>query len=727
MLLVVGTVAAALPVPKANAQERAPVELALLGQPVWHTPTDPLNLRVRVTNNGITSLEGSLLTLAAHPVVSTRTGLHESFEGNAGAIASATSLSFDEVIAPGETFVIEIDQPVSTLGTLGAIEEGGVYPLTLTLSDREGVTQHDALTTPLILYAEPPEVPLNLSVVVPLNSLPSRGPDGVFVDPLGGDLIPTEEAVAEGGWLTGLLDVFEKEAGELPPVTRIVRVKPGRGPDRRARLREIEIPQRGLHLGIAPSPRLLEELGDMADGYRRRGEEVADEVAPDGGPPRAASAVLSGLSEVFGEEGIQPLLVPYSFPDLPTLTRLAPERISTEIEEASEVLSRTLEAEPGGEWLFAPAGRIGAQSLEEIRFADPEIARHTLFHPDSFTTETQLTEGCPESFASFTCPVSVRTSAGSTVGLVGDDGLQDRFADLIARGDGALDLQRFFAETVSIRQETPSIPGRIAQVTMPSLWHPTPVMSRRLFEGLRTAPWLRTVTPAEGVELADPVVRTDELIQSFGPLLSGADEALFSQIAETEDFLEDFRRMQPPEPLLDRLRRNALVAESRMWWTSDELLETAAGYLEGTLAEAQRHIEQITLGGPSEINLTAREGEIPMVVSNQTGFPTTVSIEVVSRQPDLDLLPASVEPQTIASDDTFQFTIDATARSSGIFLMEVVVSTPDGSLQLASKEVIIRSTQFNRIALGLTLGAFAFLVLFYVLRLFRRRRAEASA
>jgi hypothetical protein len=27
----------------------------------------------------------------------------------------------------------------------------------------------------------------------------------------------------------------------------------------------------------------------------------------------------------------------------------------------------------------------------------------------------------------------------------------------------------------------------------------------------------------------------------------------------------------------------------------------------------------------------------------------------------------------------------------------------------------------------LTLGAFAFLVLFYVLRLFRRRRAEASA
>jgi hypothetical protein len=169
-----------------------------------------------------------------------------------------------------------------------------------------------------------------------------------------------------------------------------------------------------------------------------------------------------------------------------------------------------------------------------------------------------------------------------------------------------------------------------------------------------------------------------------------------------------------------------LVAESRMWWTSDELLDTAIRYLDGTLAEARRQIEQITVGGPSEINLTAREGEIPMVVSNQTGFPTTVRIEVMSRQPDLDLAPTNVEPQTIASEDTFQFTIDATARSSGIFLMEVVVSTPDGSLQLASKEVIIRSTQFNRIALGLTLGALAFLVLFYLLRVMRRRRTEGS-
>jgi hypothetical protein len=724
--LVLSTLAVSLPPQTGQAQEPPPVDLTLLSQPIWHTPTDPLNLRLRVTNHGITSLEGVLLTLAAHPVASTRSGLHESFEGNAGAIMSAAPLIFDEVVAPGETFVIEVSEPVSILNTLAEIEDGGVYPVTLTLSDREGITQHDSLTTSLILYDEPPEVPLNMSLVLPLNSLPSRGPDDVFADPLGTALSPIEEAIADGGWLNGLLDAFEAEAGELPPLTRTVRVRPRPERDRPARLREIEIPQRGLHLGIAPTPRLIEELNDMADGYRRVVGDETEVVDPEGAPAKAAEASLTRLEDLFGEQGIQPLLVPYSFPDLPTLARQAPERISSEIEEASEVIAGALDTELSGEWLFAPAGRMGTQSLEEIRFADPDLAKHTLFHSDSFTTETEFIEGCPESFASFTCPVSVRTSAGPTVGLVGDAGLQDRFAALIARGEGALDLQRFFAETASIRQETPSIPGRIVQVTMPSLWHPRPLMSRRLLSGLRTAPWLRTVTPEEGIALADPVVRTDEFIQSFGPLINEPDESLFTQIAETEEFLEDFRRMQPPEPLIDRLRRNTLVAESRMWWTSDELLDTASRYLDGTLAEARRQIEQITVGGPSEINLTAREGEIPMVVSNQTGFPTTVRIEVMSRQPDLDLAPTDVEPQTIASEDTFQFTIDATARSSGIFLMEVVVSTPDGSLQLASKEVIIRSTQFNRIALGLTLGALAFLVLFYLLRVMRRRRTEGS-
>lgn len=723
-----------LPLGTALGQEETDqptVDLRILEQPVWHDPaTDPLGLRLRVVNRGITPIDGFLLTLTAHPAVSTRSGLHESFEGNAGVGLSATSKTYTEEIAAGGSLDVEIEDPVSSLSSLASLEDNGVYPLTLTLSDASGVIQHDALTTPLILYPkdpEPPLVPLHLALVVPLTDLPSEGADGIFRDPLGRGEVPLEQAVAPSGWLTGLVAALQADAGELPPLERTVRVPPRRKGGK-AREREVRIPQEGLHLGMAPTPRLIQELADMADGYRRTSGEEVEQVAPDSPAAEAARDLLSRLSGLVAEDGLQTLLTPYSFPDIPALARNGPERLETELDEGAEVLSRTFDLEVSRAWLFPPGGRIAAQSLEELRFADAGTARFTIFHPDAFGDDPLLTEeGCPESFASFTCPVSVRTTQGPTVGLLGDEGLQARFAALMQGEDARLELQNLFAETAAIRQELPSIENRIVQVTMPSLWHPSPRIASRLLAGLRQAPWLRTVTPAEAVELADPQPSSDRFIQAFAPLEKEPPAELFEEIDRTEDFLDDFRRMQPPEQLVERLRRNILVAGSRVWWSNEELLEVAFEYLDQTVEQAEAKIDKITIGGPSEINLTSREGEIPLVVSNGTGFPTTVTVSVSSPQPDLELDPASVTPQQIAPEDTFQFTVAANARSSGIFPIEVIVQTSDGSLDLAYKKITIRSTEFNRIAVGLTVGAFAFLVLFYLLRLARRQRKETSA
>ena len=722
-------IAAPAPGPAQSQEEAGPtVDLRLLDQPVWHDPTtDPLDLKLRVVNEGITAVEGFLLTLAAHPVVSTRSGLHESFQGNAGVGLSATSKTYTQEIAPGESFDIDIDEPVSSLSSLASIEDNGVYPLTLTLSDASGVIQHDTLTTPLILYPKEPEsplVPLHLALVLPLNDFPSEAADGTFRDPLGRDEVPLEGAVAPGGWLTGLVQALQDEAGELPPIERTVRVPPRRKGGR-PRRREVRIPQEGLRLGLAPTPRFVQELADMADGYRTtRGDQV-EQVTPDSPPAQRARDLLSRLTGLLAEDGIQPLLTPYSFPDIPALARNAPDRLETELDEGAEVLSRTFDMEVSRSWLFPPAGRIGAQSLEELRFADADTARYTLFHPDAFGEDPLVPQdGCPESFASFTCPVSVRTTQGPTVGLVGDEGLQTRFAALMQGDEARLELQNLFAETAAIRQELPSIEDRVVQVTMPSLWHPSPLLTGRLLAGLREAPWLQTVTPAEAVELADPEPSSDRFIQAFTALDKEPPAELFEEIERTEDFLDDFRRMQPPEQLIERLRRNTLVAGSRVWWSTDDPLAVASEYLDQTIEQAQTEIDKIAIGGPSEINLTSREGEIPLVVSNGTGFPTTVTVSVSSPQPDLVLDPASVTPQQIAARDTFQFTVAANARSSGIFPIEVVVQTSDGSLDLAYKKITIRSTEFNRIAVGLTVGAFAFLVLFYLLRVARRHHKE---
>lgn len=726
--LLVAVAIALAPTAPAPAQDvEEPVRVVLEDQPIWQRPSDPLGIRLRVINQGFAPIEGFLVSISSHPVISTRSALHQSFEGNPGAVTSAVSESFDDVVEPGESLVVDLESAVADLTSLASITEGGVYPLTISVSDPSGVVPHDSFTTPLILYPEEPEVPLNLAVVLPLNDLPSRGPDGVFDDPFDGPEIDLEEALAETGWLTGLVTALEQEAGELEPLERTVRVRPRRGNRRRPVLRTIQIPQRGLHLGIAPTPRLIEEMADMASGYRRRAAEVVDSVGSGERAAPAARAVLGRLAALLEEDGVQPLLSPYSFPDLPALSRNSPERIEIELGQAVEVLGQALGLELERDWIFAPAGRIALETLEELRFSNADTARHTLFHPDVFRSEEELPpEGCPEAFASFTCPVEVRTSQGPTVGLVGDQGLQDRLAALVQRADGRLDLQNFFAETAAIRQEIPSVEGRVVHITVPSLWHPTPRVAEQLFAGLRDAPWLRTVTPEEAVGLREPAVRSDEFVQSLDPLRSEPDPTFFGEIAETTTFLDQFRRLQPPEEMVDRLVRNTLVAESRLWWPNAGLMEVAQNYLSGTTAAAENELAEVTIGGPAEINLTSREGEIPLTVSNRTGFPTTLRVRLESPQRDLLLDPGLVPAQQIDNEDSLQFTVAAQARSSGIFRMEVLVETPDGALLVAEKIITIRSTAFNRIALGITLGAFGFLVVFYLLRVFRRRGEETD-
>jgi hypothetical protein len=70
-------------------------------------------------------------------------------------------------------------------------------------------------------------------------------------------------------------------------------------------------------------------------------------------------------------------------------------------------------------------------------------------------------------------------------------------------------------------------------------------------------------------------------------------------------------------------------------------------------------------------------------------------------------------------------TVDVAAQSSGIFPLVVTVETPDGTF-ITDKTIEVRSTEFNEIALGLTFGALAFLILFYITRAIRGRRSRVE-
>jgi hypothetical protein len=417
-------------------------------------------------------------------------------------------------------------------------------------------------------------------------------------------------------------------------------------------------------------------------------------------------------------------LVPYSFPDLPTLeSQLDLERgLSPQLREAQTILSENLGTKVTARWLFAPAGRLDTSTVAGLR-AGSESFEHAFFAEESFEApvDTPL-PGCPSPSPSFTCPVSARTQEGPVTGLITDAGIQDRFANLAQEGDDRLDLQGLFAETAMIREEIPGVADRVVQATIPSLWHPHAQMYATLLKGLRDAPWLKTLTPDQALDAAETKgPRT--LLPALDPLRIEPPEDLFTNIAAGQQLVDSFDLVSPPAGITERLRRNLLLAQSRLWAQEAALGSTAERYVAETTGEVRSELAKIRIGGIDEIRLTSQRGEVPIEIFNDADYGVDVIIHIFSTDLRID----KVIPEDLQPGRFLQLTVDIRAGSSGIFPLEVTVETPDGSYEIDKRSITVRSTEFNRVALIITGGALGFLVFFFLLRGVRRRRQPAES
>ncbi len=253
-LLVVALAASLTPPSRVLAQEtpsESAYELRLIDQPVWHEPGDPLGLSVRIFNEGDQDLENFALQLAVYDRNLSRSDLHESFDGLTSLSASSFQKPLEGRSVPaGTTLLVDVEEPLETLVSFDFVTEPGVYPLTVSLLD-ENSQAIDSFTTFLLFFPELPPTRLNVVPLVTLNEVPGRGPDGVFspVD----DTVPIRDAVGPDGWLLGLLRALQA------PTTR------------------------ALKFGLAPSPRTVDELADMSDGFRS-GETDEPEDVPAADP-----------------------------------------------------------------------------------------------------------------------------------------------------------------------------------------------------------------------------------------------------------------------------------------------------------------------------------------------------------------------------------------------------------------------------------------------------------
>jgi hypothetical protein len=127
--------------------------------------------------------------------------------------------------------------------------------------------------------------------------------------------------------------------------------------------------------------------------------------------------------------------------------------------------------------------------------------------------------------------------------------------------------------------------------------------------------------------------------------------------------------------------------------------------LDSLIVDAQRKVSV----GAGSITFTSRRGSVPVTIVNHDPYPVRVVVAVSS--PKLDF-PGGASRAVTVSPPGDTITFGAVARSTGTFPLVATLSSGDGTFELDSAELTVRSTAANLPALAVTIAAALLLIVF---------------
>lgn len=158
--------------------------------------------------------------------------------------------------------------------------------------------------------------------------------------------------------------------------------------------------------------------------------------------------------------------------------------------------------------------------------------------------------------------------------------------------------------------------------------------------------------------------------------------------------------------------RAADLAEQRLTSVADGL-ETAdrLALLEAVEAVVAEGFDGIDLTGQTDLNLTSREGDLPIAIANANDYPVRVTVVIRS---DRLRFPDGEEFEVIAEPDITRLDVRVEALATGSVPTFVEIRTPDGALVLDARQLNVRSTAVSGVGLALSLGALAVLAVWWI-------------
>ncbi len=290
-----------------------------------------------------------------------------------------------------------------------------------------------------------------------------------------------------------------------------------------------------------------------------------------------------------------------------------------------------------------------------------------------------------------------------------DKGLASHFAI-----PGALGAHTMLADLAVLWQDYPGQTRNV--IAMPDRrWDVDDIFMTQFLRGLSTTPTLHPTTIDEFFATPAATTGRGPLVQRLANEKTNLpSESLFVQAQRNRSGFQSMTGLgtRPYE----RITRQLLFATA-----ADLENHERAEWLHEFDRTFHEQLAGIHLPSERFIRLTARRGEIPVSIQNDNGYPIKVQLRLTSSK--LDFPSGASRLVTLERAQlTERFAIDA--RTSGAFPVQVQVLSPDGSLDLVNSRITVRSTATSALGVGLTGGAIAFLLLWWLRSVITTRRAK---
>jgi hypothetical protein len=243
-----------------------------------------------------------------------------------------------------------------------------------------------------------------------------------------------------------------------------------------------------------------------------------------------------------------------------------------------------------------------------------------------------------------------------------------------------------------------------------------------------TEPWLRPVEPTALGEL--PAVDRGDLVYPDSAAASELDPTGLAVLAAAAASVGDFESMlvlesaedeQAAQTITDPLDRAVLAAGSSYRRGNPAALRGAAEAVVEAV-EAQRRRVFLIVPTDGTYSLASARASLVFTVENQLPVPVQVRISV-----DASLVAGlstdEVGTQVLAAARRTLIEVPATVERPGEFRVTSAIFTPAGGTLGDPVRLTVRSTVYGGIALVITIGAGALLLLLFALRLIRRFRS----